>query len=702
MNESSARSGGSAPALKEPSRVRPLQQRLTVAAPKAKELLWAVVLVALPVVSAGYFGRTQIEHEIRAQVGKALQSTLGAAVTGVELWLETCQNAHRAIVSDPRLSGIALCLERDPSALDCEEDLRNTLKPYLAPLGGCAHLASTARGRVWSVGCQPLTDTERNALLQSFADTASDNPAARFVSPFYLSDARVVSGFASRAPHDTHLFTSVSIEALSRSMIAARAGDSAETYAVDAQGRMITESRFAEQLRLAGLLRPTEDSTTLRVEVRDPGVDLTAGERTGTLRQNQPWTRMARSLLEGRSSQDVDGYRDYRGVWVVGAWQWVPTLGIGIATEMDRDEALHSIGVLNKRLLILIAVLGGLGAAVSVIALTAVALRRRAASALARIDAMGQYQIVRKLGEGGMGTVYLAQHAFLRRPTALKVLRADRSDPSALARFEREVQATSELHHPNTIVVYDYGRADDGSFFYAMEYLEGLDLDELVANHGPLPPARVVHFLIQACGSLAEAHSRGLVHRDIKPSNLFACNRPGVFDVLKVLDFGIVKEDQTGQRSITHASTIMGTPEFMSPEMFDRAREVGAPSDIYSLGATAYYLLTAHPVFDTTTLAEACSAHLMHEPVRPSIRLGHEIDPELEEVVLACLEKAPGSRPASAARLLELLLSLRNAKDWTQADAAAFWRSVDEEGESLPQAATVLAHTDGRGSGATS
>jgi serine/threonine-protein kinase len=264
----------------------------------------------------------------------------------------------------------------------------------------------------------------------------------------------------------------------------------------------------------------------------------------------------------------------------------------------------------------------------------------------------------------------------LRRPTALKVLPASHVDVLALARFEREVQATSELHHPNTIVIYDYGRADDGSFFYAMEYLEGLDLDELVASYGPLPEARVVHFLMQACGSLAEAHERGMVHRDVKPSNLFVCNRPGVFDLVKVLDFGIVKHDQAADRPITRSSTIMGTPEFMSPEMFDQARQVGTASDLYSLGATAYYLLTAKPVFDATTLAEACSAHLMQQPLRPSQQVGREIEPGLEAVVLACLEKSPDKRPSSAGHLLDLLCALPSAKTWTQTDAALFWKSV--------------------------
>jgi serine/threonine-protein kinase len=199
-----------------------------------------------------------------------------------------------------------------------------------------------------------------------------------------------------------------------------------------------------------------------------------------------------------------------------------------------------------------------------------------------------------------MGEVYLAEHVLLRRPCAVKLIRPERAgDPQALRRFEREVQATAALTHPNTVEVYDYGRADDGTFYYAMEYLRGLSLQELVARHGPLPPARAAHLLRQVCGALQEAHAGGLVHRDIKPSNVIVCQRGGVCDVAKLLDFGLVRAPCLGggAETLTQEGTIAGTPAYMSPEQAKGLEDLDARSDIYSLGALAYFLVTGRPPF---------------------------------------------------------------------------------------------------------
>src|SRR4029450_10441937 len=231
----------------------------------------------------------------------------------------------------------------------------------------------------------------------------------------------------------------------------------------------------------------------------------------------------------------------------------------------------------------------------------------------------GQYTLLDKLGEGGMGEVYRAQHAMLRRPTAVKLLRPGVSGESALQRFEREVQLTSILTHPNTVSVYDYGRTADGVFYYAMEYLEGLNLEELVGGYGREAPGGVVPVLRQVTSALGEAHAIGLIHRDVKPANVILCERGGVPDAAKVFDFGLVRETRgVDAAALTGANAVTGTPLFLSPEALAAPDSLDARSDLYALGGVAYYLLAGRHVFEGRTVVEVCGHHLHTAPVPPS------------------------------------------------------------------------------------
>ncbi|HEX2870723.1 MAG TPA: serine/threonine-protein kinase [Polyangiaceae bacterium] len=290
---------------------------------------------------------------------------------------------------------------------------------------------------------------------------------------------------------------------------------------------------------------------------------------------------------------------------------------------------------------------------------------------VAMAQQLGQYVIERKLGEGGMGEVYLARHTLLRRHTALKLLPPERAGANTVARFEREVRATSRLSHPNTVAIYDYGRTREGIFYYAMEYLEGTDLQRLVREHGALEPARVVHILAQIAGALAEAHATGLVHRDLKPANVYLCERGGLPDTVKVLDFGLVK-DTSGTQSLgdtslgqTDVNALIGTPAYLAPESIHSPTDVDARSDLYAVGAIGYFLLTGSEVFRGGSVVALCIAHLQEQPEPPSQRLKRPLPPELERLILSCLEKEPAQRPASAAALRQALL----ACDATTADA---------------------------------
>jgi serine/threonine-protein kinase len=285
---------------------------------------------------------------------------------------------------------------------------------------------------------------------------------------------------------------------------------------------------------------------------------------------------------------------------------------------------------------------------------------------------LGQYTLEEKIGEGGMGAVYRARHALLRRPTAIKLLTSGRGDERQIRRFEREVQLTASLTHPNTIAIYDFGRTPDGVFYYAMEYLEGITLEELVTHEGPQPARRVVHLLVQVCSALVEAHELGLVHRDIKPANIMLSFRGCVADHVKVLDFGLVKEVAEQDTATTAQNTLLGTPLYLAPEAITSPSAVGPRSDLYALGAVMYQLLTGYPPFEGQTIVEVCSKHLLAEPAPPSLSTREPIPPALDNLILACLAKSPDARPQSAAELRDQLEAL-SLGAWTQAEARHWW-----------------------------
>jgi serine/threonine-protein kinase len=277
------------------------------------------------------------------------------------------------------------------------------------------------------------------------------------------------------------------------------------------------------------------------------------------------------------------------------------------------------------------------------------------------------------LGEGGMGEVYLAEHRLLKRPCAVKFIRPElAAHPATAARFTREVQAVTGLTHVNTVRVYDYGRADDGSFYYVMEYLVGPTLQHLVRDHGPLSPGRAVHLLRQLCGAMAEAHAAGLVHRDLKPGNVIVARLGGVCDVAKLLDFGLVQDAaaaEPGDR-LTRAGVVLGTPAYMAPEQA-AGEPVDARGDIYGLGAVAYYTLTGRPPFQGKSALQVMAAH--RTLPAPSLD-GAPAD--LAAVVARCLAKDPADRFATAGDLERALAGCKCAGDWSAERAAAWWAGL--------------------------
>ncbi len=297
---------------------------------------------------------------------------------------------------------------------------------------------------------------------------------------------------------------------------------------------------------------------------------------------------------------------------------------------------------------------------------------------------LGSYRIGELLGKGGMGEVYHARHRMLRRPAAIKVIRQDTLGSGVLEppetivrRFIREAEAASRLHSPHTVALYDFGVTRSGSFYTVMELLRGIDFETLVDRFGPVPPNRAVHLLRQACHSLAEAHTVGLVHRDVKPANIYTCWVGLEADFVKVLDFGLVKGqlgDARDRTKLTAPEITTGTPAYMSPELA-RAEDVDGRADIYALGCVANWLLTGRLVFDADVPMKMMVAHIRDTPIAPSRRSEFPISQSLDELILACLEKDPERRPQTAAELAGRLAECDVGAPWDETAAIAWWKA---------------------------
>jgi len=353
---------------------------------------------------------------------------------------------------------------------------------------------------------------------------------------------------------------------------------------------------------------------------------------------------------------------------VTAAFSALPTFVIGL--EIWRNPRIAA--VIEPSILATIALILGILAIVSALgAHTIQSLRRQAFAA----RQLGQYRLKQLLGVGGMGEVYLAEHMLLKRPCAVKLIsRRMAKDSTTLARFEREVRVMAELTHVNNVEIYDYGQTDEGTFYYVMEYLRGLNLAQLVERHGALPAPRAVSLMRQTCQALREAHTRGLIHRDLKPGNIFVAERGDVFDIVKLLDFGLVKPiDDAVAPQLTGDGFVAGTPQYMSPEQV-MGRDADIRSDVYSLGAVAFFVITGRPPFASKVLYDVLAAQV-RAPVPAPSTLRPDIPKDIETVVLRCLAKNPSDRFQSVDELDQALAACDVGESWTAADATQWWAS---------------------------
>jgi tRNA A-37 threonylcarbamoyl transferase component Bud32 len=669
---------------------------------------WIFPIAAIIALSLLAFGvRRAIEATMKANLKSQLQTLLNVEKEMLETWFNVqCSTAETAAndmqvreaiydliaefeKNDQVAPGVAP-LMRPGQIAESHRKLRSELAPALSSHHFIAYFVADKQKRIISstyeefIGrrdiaeydefitraldgkttvCAPLSSVA--VMKDEFGKLRTGVPTMFVCTPIRDASFQVVGCLALRMRPEREF---------NHIMQLGQIGATGETYAFDKTGRIVSNSRFDESLVLIGLLPDTENiRSMLNLTVKDPGGNLLNGYRPKSRRGELPLTRMAASALEGTTGVDVNGYRDYRGVPVIGAWTWLSEYGMGMATEIDAAEAFRPLYILQWTFWGLYVLLAISSIAIFIFSVVVARLRRQAQKDAIQSQKLGQYTLEKKLGTGGMGVVYKGLHAVLRRPTAIKLLNVDKVNEDSIKRFEREVQITSQLNNPNTVAIYDFGRTAEGVFYYAMEYLDGIDLQTLIDRYGPQSEARVIHILQQICGSLFEAHSLGLVHRDIKPANIMFNRRGGEPDVVKVLDFGLVKAIDDQKQSSMTSDGLTGTPLYMSPEAIQNPQSVDTRSDIYAVGAVGYFLLTGQPVFSGSNIVELCQMHVSRLPDPPSQRLGRPVSPELESSLMACLEKSRAKRPQTTRDLSLLLSRAPAANEWSIEEADAWW-----------------------------
>lgn len=653
----------------------------------------------------GWWVNATVEKRMRQQTANELQTILASNVTALEVWMKEQEANAQSVADADGLAGPVQELvtigkqmgatETNLMQANALEDLRTYLRPRLKVFRYADFFVVSPNNIVLAANQNAPIGKELTGYRgEFFKRVLGGTPSVSkpFRSPLLLPDAHgdlkanLPTMFAA-APIQNRAGKSIAVLGVrirpeaefSLVLRSGMMGDSGETYAFDGDGLLLSQSRFDAGMKQIGLLADLPDSqSVLTIELRDPGVDMTGGHRPQLTRSEQPLTHLASEAIRFHAGVDVQGHRDYRGVNVVSAWRWLPEFDFGVGTQMDTAEALAPLRVIQKTTWGLFGLLVVSAGAMFFLMLVTARQGQQLEQAVAAANQLGQYTLEQKLGEGGMGAVYRARHALLRRPTAIKMISAGNLTEDLLARFEREVQTTSELTHPNTIAIYDYGRTSEGVFYYAMEYLEGINLDDLIERFGPIPEGRVIHILRQVCGSLSEAHSRGLIHRDIKPANIHVGVRGGIADFVKVLDFGLVKAvGGTAQEArLTKSDALVGTPLFLSPEAIEHSTSVDLRADIYAVGAVGYWLVSGKPIFDGDSIFDICRKHLYEAPEPPSKRLGKQVSSDLENLLLRCLAKNRDDRPPTARALCEELERCAAMGTWTVADAEHWWSTT--------------------------
>ncbi len=507
---------------------------------------------------------------------------------------------------------------------------------------------------------------ERIDVPRHDTESSPEPPVMAIVVPMANQEGRIVAAFLVGGIGMFDEFSRMYFDVASAGKL--------DAYAVNQSGIMVTESPHAATLASMSKLDATVEEIAARLRVADPGSLLDA-ENIKQLKRNKcPLTESAASATAGSSEVRIVPYHNYAGQEVVGAWRWNSDSELGIIVERQADAAFATVRIVRSGFLLL-------GTLLFITATMAAAFLARASTAeRVAVHPLSRYEVIRELGSGGMGVVYLARHRQLGRDTALKVMIGSRRHKEDQLRFDREARLAASLSSPHSVMIYDYGRSEDGESYCVMEFLRGLTLHEVVERSGPQPIGRVLFIISQVCEALAEAHELNLLHRDIKPQNIMLSLDQSVGDWAVLFDYGLAKPLESVvdvyQTSEAHWS---GTPMYMAPERFRHPNSMDRRSDIYSLGCVAYYLLSGRPPYVDGEAESLFSLILGQQPVSLAQHRGEPVPDEITQLVFGCMSKSADDRFGSIVELAKAINAIRAHHPWTVEEARQWWDTYGDD-----------------------
>ncbi|MEA3548582.1 MAG: serine/threonine protein kinase [Thermodesulfobacteriota bacterium] len=651
---------------------------------KDRRIKVVTFLVLLGLVGLGSLAHYHTDNTLREMIEENVGVMLNVEKKALNEWIRGEKEMMRSWTNQPFFrQKISRLTESLPDPADSQRK-KNTqtisamLHEAITAVHYTAFLVAGQDGRILAAYRDSLVGTKLNDTGMAFVKKAFLDETfmtlPQFPKFFFEPDALsynlpvIVLGTGIKDANDkivaTLLLSIPPEDDFSELFSMLRFGSSGDCYAFNKEAVMVSQSRWTEQAAEQGLLLDNDrKSSILNIKLTNPAAK----------NQGEPsLTKMASKALSGQKGFDLEGYRDYRGVEVIGAWDWIDEFQMGIAIEVEKKDAYRILLPLRLAQFGLILLLAGSTIALLFSSYIIQFLKGK----VDEVIRLGQYRLIEKIGEGGMGTVYLAKHAMLQRSTAIKLLKQDTAVADAVNRFEREVQLTCRLNHPNTVAIYDYGRTAEGQFYYVMEYIDGLNMADLIEKEGPLPACRVVFLLRQICASLAEAHDLGLIHRDIKPLNVMVTVQGGIYDQVKVLDFGMVKDIGATNLDLDATQVLQGTPTYIAPERINDPAVADARTDIYSIGTIAFNALSGEDVFTGSSAMQVCVKVLQEEPRNLLSFNNLQIPESLAQLVQQCLAKNPDGRPQSVKEIMARLDKIKKElpAEWDQGRAEKWWK----------------------------
>ena len=457
--------------------------------------------------------------------------------------------------------------------------------------------------------------------------------------------------------------------------------ETAETYAFNTDGRMLSRSRFEKDLQKTFLLdNDTLMESSFNIILLDPEANIYEIEQQKVPQIDQSFTKIVSQALFHINKKDKiftgsisRPYNDYRGIKVIGTWLWFPEYNFGLINEIDESEAHLALRYFDGAFYLFLVLLLGL----TILLYKSNVRLASFGKKMKDFQKLGQYHLQQKLGEGGFGEVFKAEHSFLKTPVAIKLLKKEFIGTDMLDRFQKEVKVTASLSNPNTVRVFDYGTSQDGQFYYVMEYLNGITLDKIVEQAAEMPVGRVIHILLQISYSLAEAHQMGLVHRDVKPMNIMICNQGGLYDTIKLLDFGLVKNIDSSQTQQTQINRIGGTPMFMAPERLRDPYNANHKVDIYAIGAVGLYMLSGQFLLELISQKMLSGQTTLQGNIRQQLIERNDVPQELKTLLETCISFSVEKRPDTTEIMIDTLEKLKERFPWSRQQAKDWWKKYD-------------------------